>query len=301
MATSISHLATEGFWCQADNIDSFVAAKLCSGGTALVLGAGASHGFNLPDWSSLVSGLRGSRPAPMPPVSLERQADELFINQFSRDRMAFARAVRGKLYEAARAHPDFLLKSELLQAVAAFVTSSLRGKGGSVINFNFDDILETYLKLLGFIVRSVTVVPAWASKSDVVVYHPHGLLPMKDDRAITNIVFTSSDFDEVVGRPSEWNISMSAVMTTTFPIFIGLSGNDARLRSLLLEVRDRHPATQIDGSKYWGVRPTPASADQYEIEKWREWGIVPRIMNSYSDIPAWLLSICQRAAGATEG
>lgn len=228
----------------------------------------------------------------------EDEADYLLSAKFGNDRMTFAKAVRHALYTPAKHDPNFLLKSDLLQAIAAFLTNSLRGRSGAVVTFNFDDILETYLKLLGFVVRSETSVPAWSSSADVLVYHPHGLLPMKDETGMTEIVFTTSDFDKVIGRPEAWNTTLSSVWSATFPVFIGLSGDDGRLRSLLDLTKPTHPATVKDSSKYWGVRPTLATADSYEIDRWKQLGIVSRKINSYAELPAWLLSICQRAAAS---
>lgn len=299
MAASVTPHATDDFWSKSDNVDAYLARKLKNGGTSLVLGAGASHGFNLPNWTDLVKAVREECGADEPKKATrpEDEADALLVTNFASDRIAFAKAVRSALYAPAHKDTRFLLKSELLQAIAAFLTNSLRGRGGAVVTFNFDDIVETYLRLLGFVVRSETVVPAWATSADMLVYHPHGFLPMGSEDGMTQIVFTTSDFDAVVGRESEsWNKTMNSVWSSTFPVFIGLSGDDARLRSLLDSTKNHHPATVKDKSIYWGVRPTLRDADAYEIQRWKQLGIVPRFIESYSDLPAWLLSICQLAA-----
>lgn len=299
MAASVTHLATDDFWSKNENIDEYLAIKLRSGSTSLALGAGASHGFNLPNWEDLVAAIRKGCGADEPKKATrpEDEADALLTKNFAGDRTAFAKAVRSALYESARKDEGFLLKSELLQAIAAFLTNSLRGRGGAVVTFNFDDILESYLRLLGFVVRSEIVAPAWATNADMLVYHPHGFLPMKSEDGIKPVVFTTSDFDAVVGRESEsWNKTMNSVWTTTFPVFIGLSGDDARLRSLLDMTKSTHPATIKDNSIYWGVRPTLRGADDYEVQRWKHLGIAPRFIDNYSDLPTWLLSICQRAA-----
>jgi len=299
MGTTITPHATDEFWRIEENVDTYLARKLCSGSTSLVLGAGASHGFNLPNWKDLVAGVRNQcgEPAPITDIRVEDEADQLRRKHFKSDRLGFAKAVRIALYEKASHDPKFLLKSDLLQALSAFLTNSLRGKGGTVVTFNFDDILESYLRLLGFVVRSETVAPAWATDADMLVYHPHGLLPKDSESGSTPIVFSTSDFDEVVGKDSEpWNQTMREVWSTTFPVFIGLSGDDARLRSLLKTVKPSHPAINNDGSIYWGVRPTPVGTDEHIIERWREAGIAPRFISGYEELPVWILSICQKAA-----
>lgn len=299
MAVAITHLATDGFWGNADLVDEFIARKLKTGATSLVLGAGASHGFNLPDWETLVANLR-AQCGVAPPTKMirpEEEADSLLRSQFRGDRIAFAEAVWDALYESTKRDAAFLLKSDLLQSISAFLTNSLRGRACSVITFNFDDIVENYLRLLGFIVKSETSVPAWAGTADAVIYHPHGLLPMLDRGGRTKIVFTESDFDQVVGRESDaWNRVMNSILSSTFPVFIGLSGNDARLRSILLQIKEIHPATKMDSSLYWAVRPTRISEDKNLVDRWRDLGVAPRYLDGYADIPAWLLGICQKAA-----
>ena len=301
MATPLTPFSTEDFWASPDNIDQCLASKLLAGSTSLVLGAGASHGFHLPDWGELVEAVRTScgATAPTKPLRPEDEAHQLLINNFSGDRLAFAKAVRTALYAGASRDSSFLLKSDLLQGIAAFLSSSLRGHGGAVITFNFDDLVETYLRLLGFVVKSELSVPAWATRADMRVFHPHGLLPLASEAGTTPIVFTTADFDEVVGRADdEWNRTMTSILSTTFPVFIGLSGEDSRLRSLLTHTHPTHPALTKDASLYWGVRLTLKSAAPYEIDRWKAMKIAPRYFDSYSEIPAWLLTICQRAAQA---
>lgn len=299
MGTTVTLHATDDFWSKNKNVDDFLARKLRAGSTSVVLGAGASHGFNLPNWGDLVIGVRNQcgESAPKKALRPEDEADSLRRKYFKNDRVGFAKAVWRALYEKANHDPRFLLKSELLQALSAFLTNSIRGQGGTIVTFNFDDILESYLRLLGFIVRSETSAPAWNSDADVLVYHPHGLLPKDSQADSTKIVFSTTDFDEVVGRDSDaWNRTMRSVWSSTFPVFVGLSGDDARLRSLLLDVRPDHPATVKDSSLYWGVRPTPQDENPDTIERWKELGIVPRIIKDYDELPAWILSICQKAA-----
>lgn len=301
MASSVTVLASDEYWSRPDKIDEYVARKLANGSTSLFLGAGASHGFKLPNWQELVIALRTQCNAPLPvyPMRPEEEADMLLLKYFQKDRHRFAEAVRSALYASARQDHSFMLKSDLLQAVAAFLTNSIRGRGGAVVSFNFDDIVETYLRLLGFVVRSEIEVPAWSQKADVVVYHPHGILPLENKEPCSQIVFTTSDFDAVVGRQADaWNKTMESILSTTFPVFIGLSGEDSRLRALLNDVGPQHPARVKSSSMYWGVRPTPKSEPEHIVERWKGLGIAPRFIDSYDGLPSWLLGICQKAAEA---
>ena len=205
--------------------------------------------------------------------------------------------MRKCLYSDPDSDSSMVLASPLLQALGSLLVSSMRGRAGSLISFNFDDLIETYLRLLGFVVRSEPIAPYWAVNADMQVFHPHGLLPRDTSKPVTKIVFTSADFDEVIGRDDNaWNQSMRSVIGGTMPLFIGLSGEDQRLRSLLAAVKSRHPAIERDGGKYWGVRPTLRTDAEADVAEWTGHGIAPRYLDSYVDFPAWILSICQKAA-----
>lgn len=303
MASAVTALASEAVWGNPKKVDEHVAMRLGQGSTSLFLGAGASHGFHLPNWAELVASVRAhaGAKAPASTVRPEEEAGMLLRKHFGKDRAAFAEAVRKALYSTARSDHAFMLRSELLQAVAAFLTNSIRGRGGAVVSFNFDDMVETYLRLLGFVVKSETSVPAWNDRADVVVYHPHGMLPLDKTKPGTPVVFAASDFDAVVGRQEDaWNQTMSSILSTTFPVFIGLSGEDNRLRSLLTAVRDKHPARVRDSSMYWGVRPTPKGEEEHVVERWKDMGIAPRFIDGYAALPSWLLGVCQKAANTSK-
>jgi SIR2-like domain len=299
MASAITPHATDDFWSKPENIDEYLARKLRLGSTSMVLGAGASAGFNLPDWKKLVNTIKVDcgEPASTAQINLEQEADRLFLSYFSSDQIAFANAVRRALYAEAKQDANFLLKSDLLQAIAAFLTNSIKGKSGALVTFNFDDIVESYLTLLGFVVRSEASMPAWTTSADMVVFHPNGLLPLDSEVGTTPIVFTLTDFAEITGSESNsWNQTLHSIWSTTFPVFIGLSGDDIRLRASLGSIRKVHPATLNERSLYWGVRPTLKNEPSHTVEVWRKLGVVPRFVSRYEDIPTWLLSICKRAA-----
>ena len=88
---------------------------------------------------------------------------------------------------------------------------------------------------------------------------------------------------------------MPALRRRTF-VFIGLSGDDANLDSLLVDVRDSH-ASLRENTAYWGVtfKKSPAQADPH----WEPRGVFVKAVKDYdSDLPRILFAICQEAASS---
>lgn len=294
-------LAAPEHWETEETVDAFLASELSRGRLALVLGAGASFGFNLPSWDDLVSRLYRGKKEPLPTSgTATEKADFLRRKHFGNDRSAFAQFVRECLYQGiASLQDDVLLKSKLLQAIGAMLSKSARGTATTTISFNFDNILELYLEVLGLVVTSIDTAPAWNTRSDVEILHPHGLLPYGSPAGISKngIVFTASDYLEVIGdKPEPWNSRMTQVLNSNTCIFLGLSGSDDRLMSLLQQVHKNHPAVMREGHLNWAVRTTKKSDDEITRDKWTAKGVALRLFDDYSELPSWLLSICSRAA-----
>lgn len=299
MGTGYGPITTESAWRKADFVDAFLAKQLSRGSVSLVVGAGVSMGFQLPSWNELVKRMYREKAEKLPTRrrSAPEMSETLKRKFFAGKDLEFSNLVRDSLYKKTDGDPSIVLSSPLLQAVCSFLVSSMRGRAGSLISFNFDDLIETYLRLLGFVVRSEPKAPYWTVKADMQVLHPHGILPKDTTQSCTDIVFTASDYDRVIGHDSDaWNQSMKAILAGTTPVFLGLSGEDQRLRSLLTQVKAIHPAPIREGHRYWAVRPTVVGEDEIIVDRWKVLGVAPRLVPSYDDLPAWLLSICQRSA-----
>ncbi|HKY35313.1 MAG TPA: SIR2 family protein [Polyangiaceae bacterium] len=76
-------------------------------------------------------------------------------------------------------------------------------------------------------------------------------------------------------------------------LFVGLSGEDQNLKSMLKRVQDDH-ARQGE-HLYWGVR---FSADENDPLRnmWDMRGVFQHTVRDYDDVPRLLLRVCQRAA-----
>jgi len=295
---SVTTTTDPTFWARAEFVDKRLAKMLGQGSVSLVLGAGASAGFRLPDWETLVNDIYSEVGAGLPTkaTSPTKLSDDLKRSHFKGKDLEFSKVVRKALYKDFSASSSAILISPLLQAIGSFLASSMRGSAGSLITFNFDDLVETYLRTMGFVVTSEAEAPFWRSNADMQVLHPHGLLPLVDESGCTSIVFTDSDFVRVIGRAENaWNGSMHATLSGTTAVFIGLSGDDMRLRSVLEKVKESHVATKL-GHPYWAVRATVKSEDTNRVDMWRELGVAPRFLSTYDEIPNWLLGICRLSA-----
>lgn len=289
-------------WSDPAVIDNFLAHQLLRGRLAIILGAGASFGFKLPGWSNLLQQMCNALKCAGPTScgNLPQFAGDLLRNKFSGNKPQFWEAVRAALYLDVKANESQLLNGAMLRAIGALAAASSRGKVGSVVSFNFDDLLEEYLQVLGLTTSSTVDFPTWSQQTDVDVMHPHGLLPFKSTSAISErgITFTDADYTAKIGDINDpWNRKVSDVMTTHTCLFIGLSGDDERLKSLIFNANKMHPSITSDQFPFWGVVTRLAdTSDDDRVSRWKEHGVHSKRFGSYDEVPDWLLGICRRAA-----
>ena len=283
-----------------DDLIAYLARQLVNGRLALVLGAGLSVPFGLPDWPSLLKKLYSMRRSRPPKgLSLTRQAEDYRNHYFKSDRAGFIQAVHDGLYDKMSVDFDLLRQNATLGAIGALVMASRRGSVSEVITFNWDDLLELYLGYHGFAVRHVFEETHWNSRSDVTILHPHGFIPydLASQPSSSDLVFDQMSYSEVCGddkRP--WRQRMLSTMRTHSCLFIGLSGEDANLDSLLCACGPQHAAIK-ENTVFWGVRFT-TSRSRAEQRSWERRGVYcKRVANYESGLPEFLFAICQRAAG----
>jgi hypothetical protein len=282
-------------WVTPDVIDNFLATQLDRGALAIVLGAGVSMPFGLPSWSELVARV-GARVAvtATPTDGLDEQAETIF-NASAKSPLDFAETIRECLYAGVDSSFGALLQSKLLAALGAISMPSRRGSVRTIVTFNFDDLLEKFLSYYGFSAEAVNGMPVWSSRADIRIFHPHGMLPSaKASAAEKPVIFTRADYDKIVGKSDNgWRTVLVDLMSSHTCLFIGSSGSDSNLTSMMAQVNERHSG-RGQGHPFWGVRV----ADPGDIKGpvWKARGIVQRTLASYADLPEWLASICQRAA-----
>ncbi|MHC9510700.1 SIR2 family protein [Kangiella sp. M94] len=226
----------------------------------MVLGAGASAAYGLPDWNTLLQKLllitiknedeeadNGSAEEKagvlartfssiFEPNSLitARYLHNYFRKKNPRSTLAFENAIRDGLYSELKSQKD----SELLKEVRQFCIAAGRSPNlDSIITYNYDDMIE---KCLSNIDVDIPFAPIYSrgmknKRHELPIYHVHGYLPQDGKLTSKNRVVLGEDgyhqqYNDVYG----WS---NLIQINKFKdhncIFIGLSFSDPNLRRLL--------------------------------------------------------------------
>jgi hypothetical protein len=301
--TIVSSMPTADSFANPLLLRKYLGYQLLSGRLVLVLGAGISAPIGLPDWPQLLTRLYASKSAAPPAdTSLERQAEYFRVTYYRDDKPAFLKAVHDCLYKDVAIDFNALRQNATLAAIAALVMASKRGSASSVITFNWDNLLELYLSYHGFVAASVHKELHWLGNEDVAIFHPHGYLPFDSlSSGSKDIVFDQLSYGGIVGNDSlPWRQQLLSLLRTHSCLFIGLSGNDQNLDSLLIRSLQEHACTE-EGTRYWGVTfntdPNPI-----KVSFWNERGVYYNKIENYEvELPGLLFGICQEAAKLRAG
>jgi len=254
--------------------------------------------FGLPRWEELVDRLYSRLGQPRPKDTTAQDAVEYLRSRvLSDDLDRFKNTVHEVLYESYERDLVSLRKCETLAAIGAFVMGSRRGSVSEVLTFNFDDVLETYLEYHGFVTNPIHDPTDWVYPGDVSIYHPHGYLPQdrtKGDSA--DLVFDQRSYSRVLGDANNpfSQLALTLLRRRTC-IFVGLSGADDNLDTLICRVQSDHPSRR-ESTPFWGVTFSDRD-DDVARSKWENRGIFYRVVADYTRaLPQLLSGICQCAA-----
>jgi hypothetical protein len=282
-----------------DNAVELLALGLGGGHLALLLGAGISMPLGLPNWADLVD--RAGRLLGTDAVELANAVgsdllsamDELRRDAGDNDR--FLAAVRSSLYaDIDDRLEESLLANRLLSALGAMIMASTRGSASTVINLNFDDLLEWYLEVHGFSVQTITDVPSLIDgRSDVQIYHLHGFLPWSERRSgmETDLVLTRKQYNQRISKDltSPWNLLLLSILQSRVLLAVGTSMSDLDVAVTLEKARE----TIGEGRPLGFVIGTH---NDRQAARLRDDALVPVTVSSYDEVPRLLLRVCQRAA-----
>jgi hypothetical protein len=285
-------------WEDKKHLIPFLATQLKMSRLSLVVGSGISTNFGLPAWDDLLDSIKGDfkTPSDYPKRTSAQKATLIKSKVFGNDNDLFLKAVRKSLYENAEIDFEDLQKNHLLSSLGALIMASSRGSISNVITFNYDDIIETYLGYFGYTCESSADGISWSSNKDVVVHHPHGLMPHEDSFPTKGeIVLDTSSFHAVMKEGSHWRKKMFQILSSSLVIFIGVSGEDQHLESHLEECKNLHVSSINNELCYWGIWFT--TDDESAIaEIWRQQKVFPFKIESYDEIPSILFKICQESS-----
>lgn len=295
--TRFAQMRSASAWKNGTSLRNCLADHLKHGRLALVLGAGVSMGCKLPPWGELIRRMFKNEGKTVPKgQDLFMQAEMFFKTHCGSSETRFAEKTQSALYQSYKTDAAALAEHKLLTALGAMMMGSRRGSVRSVITFNFDDLLETYLSYFGYVVDSIDNLPVWSSRADVEVYHPHGLLKSREPVATgSSILMTRSHFDaEANNAQSLKKAKMRDILSSHVCLFIGVSGDDDNLMKLLEHARTHHVCNNLK-LPYWGVRFSTNKKDP-KLALWESKGVVQWTVADYDRVPDELFRICQGAA-----
>jgi hypothetical protein len=274
----------------------YMASQLVRGRLALVLGAGISMPFGLPSWEILIERLFEGKEKPDGDFSLQVLAEYYRRTFHDDDYEGYINAIHRALYKDCEVSLNAMRTNPTLSAVGALVMASRRGNVSNVITFNFDDLLETFLSYHGCVTKSLFDYPHWAEYSDVTVYHPHGMIPYDKEKGYSkSIIFDQLSYSEVIGKENKpWYQLIATIMRSHTSLFIGLSGTDGNLDSMLASVHNEHAAL-LDRTPYWGL--TFSTEDSVvRAGQWEQRGIYYKGTANYEEkLSKFIFSVCQEA------
>ncbi len=295
-----ANLNIKSVWLDEDVLISHLASELVRGRLALLLGAGVSSFYGLPEWTELVNRLcdRCNEPRMNPGDDPLEHVAALRIRHYKNKTLAFLKAVADELYKGSLIDLEKIRKNDTLASIGSLVMASRRGNASTVITFNYDDLLETYLEYHGFIARSIFKPRHWAGNSDVTLYHPHGYLPRnRPNDWSSDIVLGTQEYLEIMQPDAQnlWRPLLQTIMRTHSIIYIGLSGKDAHLKSLLSPLNEQHAVNEARLA-FHGIRFGLKSSPDKNIETIMDnWGVHTHKIDSYQDIAPFLFKVCQAA------
>lgn len=219
----------------------------------LILGAGSSKKYGLPDWSTLLQKLLIKDLEKEPetsncskdyavliksvfspnPLILARNI-QLKCKNNDHEELSFEEEVRNAIYEEINDNTIIPLYREIRQFCIA-----PRNKPNldSIITFNYDDILENCLSQLEIEIpfKSIYSARMKPKADELPIYHVHGFLPRDGKLDSKNKITLSEDlYHQLYTDVYSWsNIVQINKFTNNTCLFIGTSFTDPNLRRLL--------------------------------------------------------------------
>jgi SIR2-like domain len=283
-------------WKHDHTLQKHLADLLTSGKLALVIGAGVSKSMGLPSWDELLDQILADLPGPHPNLldTLDpKQKAEFILTEYCSGEQAFNDIVKNALYKNFSVDFQSLREHSLLAAIASIAMIGSKKSGSfPVINFNFDDILELYLRFHGFSVQPITNPAGWNNDSEVNIYHLHGFLPHSQGKASNTIVFDQASFS--AAHTDQWHSKALQILSSRFCLYIGVSGKDGHLDQLILKSIENHPALSETRLPFAGVKFS-LEDDPLNFQ-WKRRKIFVKTLDNWNETPSYLFKICQLAA-----
>lgn len=290
------NLPVESFESRDEAI-KYGAEHLRGGTLCLAIGAGASAPLGFPTWEGLLRRCMADQSLPLSStLGLDLSASVLG-DHCRRNRIDLRDVVHAALYQGGALSPQALTSSPRLAALGALLMGSRRGSVQTVITFNYDSLLEEYLRLYGYDSRAVSALPSLHGAEDVTVFHPHGYLPSDPSLGARSetIVLTRESFNQILGDPaSSWVALLRHLIRTKILLLIGISVDSVAEGPLGTLLQFEAPALRHRGpSAIW---LTVDSFDAAYVPVLRNQNVAAVRLPDFESIDDFLLRTCQVAA-----
>ena len=298
---------------EQSHASEYLAEGLREGTIVLFLGAGASKSFGLPGWVELVSELRvatglsaivsktKSKSKSKSKMAygadeLQRFADEV-LDQLSNDEGRLIELIQEVLYKNLIAlETASIFANRLLIAVTALLMGSRRGHIKRVVTLNYDNLLQWFLSVYGFTVRTVYSLPQLEGSEDVRIYHPHGYIPLKssNEECSNFVILGLSSVHLRLGKTVDtWLEMIRHLLLSGTCLFVGMSPetlSDRAIGPLLqtcgLQCREDRPLG------FWLLKGELEAGKRAEYQRNN---IIPVEFPDYEKLADFLLDVCKAA------
>lgn len=276
----------------------FLVEQLKNGALSLVLGAGVSVSFKLPQWNDLITNMEELMGVTCPSSYAGNLEKAEWLKNQCGDEAEYVENVRKALYKSRAAFSlESLSLLTTLNAITALSIPSRRGHISNILTFNFDNILEIYLRYYGLMVTCHANSNQYNESSDINIFHMHGYLPNDTniEQSSNHIIFDKKSYDDLSDYTFwEWYPKVADLLRTNTCIFIGLSGEDENMDRFLKDTKKKH-AYNESGDLFWGVSFVK-DPDTVISQRWEDWGIYPIAISDFTEIPKQLFDIAQQAS-----
>lgn len=217
----------------------FLKTALSENRLTLVCGAGVSASAGMPDWNTLLTRiLNKALPAEYKKINSKDlksllSSSNLIVGKYLKILLKddFDKTVHKSLYD----DETFINNSKLIHNIIELIRPK-RNKGSveSVINFNFDSVLEDLLHENSIKFSVVYDEEIKYKSEEIPIYHVHGYLPKSETIKNHNLVFSEDGYHTQFIDPYSWSnlIQLYKYMNNSC-LFIGVSLSDPNLRRIL--------------------------------------------------------------------
>jgi hypothetical protein len=210
--------------------------------------------------------------------------------------------VREALYQDMKNYDFKSLFHPELVSLCSLLVGGRRGLVREVVTFNYDDVIESYLRLHGHSYHVVTPLPNQSTPNyGTTFYHPHGYLPLEDIefRDSSFLVLSRQSYVQVSASIKNhlkmWRSLLAWILCVRVGLFLGISGND--------EIIDRYFDEALNLKQAEDNTPLAfailVGKNYLDTEQWLRKGIIPLEFSNSTDVASFLTRVCQSAVEKT--